>query len=97
MVFLLLNLLLNINILFSETNTNICGIESKYWPVSQRGTWPQNQYLKSYVFQEIKCEVCFLHDEKYYLVNILNYCTRGQRLDGSLEAPSVLFIITVPG
>ena len=36
---------------------------------------------KSYIFQKIKREFCFLDDEKYYLVNILNQCTRGQGLD----------------
>ena len=52
---------------------------------SKTGKWKENidcpphkiasqiQYLisKSYIFQEIKREFCFLDDEKYYLVNIL--------------------------
>ena len=48
------------------------------------------KYLKSYIFQEIEREFCFLDDEKYYLVNILSQCTHGQRLDWSFEAPAVL-------
>ena len=47
---------------------------------------------KSYIFQEIEREFCFLDDEKYYLVNILSQCTHGQRLDWSFEAPAVLLL-----
>ena len=56
-------------------------MEGNYWPSAAQNCISTKPISKSYIFQEIKREFCFLDDEKYYLVNILAECTHGQRLD----------------
>ena len=48
----------------------------------------------SYIFQQVEGDIGGLNNEKYNLVDVLNYCSKGHGFHWSFEAPSVLLIIS---